>query len=94
MRYHIHVGKPAEAELTRLWTQANSALRTAITRAAYRADQILSSSMAPTAGVSCPKPGLPSTRCLDVGPLVVEFIVMIGFGEVQIRGYHLAPWRP
>ena len=94
MRYRIHVGKPAEAQLTRLWTQADSALRRAITQATYRADQILTSSMAPTAGVSCPKPGLPSTRCLDIGPIVVEFIIMPGFDEVQLRGYHLAPWRP
>ena len=94
MRYQIHVGKPAEAQLTRLWTQADSALRRAITQAAHRADQILGSSGAPTAGVSCPKPGLPSTRCLDVGPLVIEYVLMPGFNEVQVRGYYLAPWRP
>jgi hypothetical protein len=94
MRYVIHVGKAAQDQLTRLWTQADSATRWAITRASHWADQLLSSSTAPTVGVPCPRPGLPTTRCLDVGPLVVEFVVMRTFQEVQIRGYHLAPWRP
>ena len=94
MRYVIHVGKPAQDQLTRLWTQADSATGWAITRASHQADQLLTSPSAPTIGVSCPTPGLPTTRCLDVGPLVVEFVVMPSFGEVQVRGYHLAPWRP
>jgi hypothetical protein len=94
MRYTLHESTSARAQLARLWLQADSVSRRAITQASHRADQLLSSSAAPTAGVSCPRPGLPTTRCLDVGPLVVEFVVMPSFGEVQIRGYHLAPWRP
>jgi hypothetical protein len=94
MRYAIHESKQAQAQLDRLWLQADATGRRGITQASHRADQVLTSPSAPTAGVSCPRPGLPTMRCLDIGPIVVEFVVMPSFGEVQIRGYHLAPWRP
>jgi hypothetical protein len=94
MPYRLHTSRPAQDELARLWTQADSATRSAITQASHRADQLLRSSAAPTAGVPCPRPGLPTTRCLDISPLVVEFVFMPSFGEIHIRGYYLAPWRP
>ena len=94
MRYTIHESKTAQAQLARLWLQADAAGRRAITQASHRADQVLTSASAPTAGVSCPRPGLPTLRCLDSGPIVVEFVFMPSFQEVQVMGYHLAPWRP
>jgi hypothetical protein len=94
MRYTIYESKSAQAQLARLWLGADSATRQAITQASHRADQLLTSSSAPTVGVSCPRPGLPTTRCLDLGPLVIELVVMPSFRAVHVRGYHLAPWRP
>ena len=94
MRHTIYESEPAQAQLARLWLQADAAGRQAITQASHRADQLLTSPSAPTVGVSCPRPRLPTTRCLDIDPLVVEFVVMPSFHAVHIRGYHLAPWRP
>ena len=94
MRYSIHVGKPAEDQLTSLWTKAGAANRRAITQASHHADTLLKSPSAPRAGKPCPRPGLPTTRCLEIGPLGVEFIVMHAFQEVQIRRYYLVSAGP
>jgi hypothetical protein len=94
MQYSLHVRKAAEAQLIRLWTSADSASRRAITQASHQIDQILMSPSAPTAGEPCPRPGLPTTRGLEVGPLGVEFVVMNSFREVQIRRYYLVSGGP